>query len=232
MKKKENSVKDLQKAQGFLPKEHPVRKLLEQKATKSTFSCTICRRVDNFPFQRHFSDGHLCTGEVIEHKWVALDDVLDLFSCFCAEQEAKERNFFAKELSLRKPEIRDKIREAINNIIEERFIRISQKGRMKYFSWDEAFLSQKDTEKVLKVFDGQEIDKTFVVVPRKQLSEIYEFMVLGRPANMAEETEFDKGYSKGYYDAKDQIEEKVKELLAVSGVGGAEKLKEVSGKES
>ena len=58
-----------------------------------------------------------------------------------------------KEPSVRKRDLRDKLRKVINNIIEERFIKINQKGRMKYFSWDEAFLSQKDTEKVLRIFD-------------------------------------------------------------------------------
>jgi len=53
-----------------------------------------------------------------------------------------------------------------------------------------------------------------VLVSRKQLEEITAFMVLGQPAIFPYiETDFDKGYSKGYYDAKEQIEEKLKELL-------------------
>lgn len=31
-------------------------------------------------------------------------------------------------------------------------------------------------------------------------------MILGKPAIFAEDTEYEKGYSKGYYDAKEQIE--------------------------
>ena len=53
----------------------------------------------------------------------------------------------------------------------------------------------------------------------KQIRQKVEEMILGKPAIFALETEYDKGYSKGYYDAKEQIEE----ILAVLD-GEGEKL--------
>lgn len=44
------------------------------------------------------------------------------------------------------------LQKAINEIIEQRLIRINQKGKIRYFSWDEVFLSQKDVRGLIKKF--------------------------------------------------------------------------------
>lgn len=104
----------------------------------------------------------------------------------------------------------------------------------------------KDTKKKWVSVDNvkrllAEVFREKVLVDRKQLSDITDYMILGRPAVFAEETDFDKGYAKGYYDAKGQVKERIKELLEVSDVEkthfltvaeAREKLKMVSGKET
>ena len=61
------------------------------------------------------------------------------------------------------------------------------------------------------------VDKDIILISRKQLSDITEGMILGQPAIFPYiETDFDKGYSKGYYAAKGQVEENLKELLEES----------------
>ena len=58
----------------------------------------------------------------------------------------------------------------------------------------------------IEMIDPKDVEKAIDDVI-KQIRQKIEEMILGRPAVFAEETEYEKGYSKGYYDAKEQIRE-------------------------
>jgi hypothetical protein len=50
----------------------------------------------------------------------------------------------------------------------------------------------------------------------EELVQKVDWLILGRPAVFRTETEFEKGYSKGYYDAKERVKEILKDVLGLS----------------
>jgi len=57
-----------------------------------------------------------------------------------------------------------------------------------------------DSQAIVYLIHKFEVEKL-----RNQLQQKVNEMILGKPAVFRKETQYDKGYAKGYYDAKEQV---------------------------